>query len=269
MDINMDTIKKLREQSGAGIIDCKAALLEANGDLNVALEILRKKGIAKAGKRADHAANQGVIKAWVDPEQQWGCLLELRTETDFVARNDKFQQLAEDILEAAVNNKVQDLGSLLALTIHGQIIQEVVENWSGVMGEKIVLSNYATLSSQGTVASYLHGGGTIGVLVAINKPSASELAKDLAMQIAATNPKYLTPEEIPASEIEKEKEIYREQLKQEGKPAEIIDKIIENKLSHYFTEVCLVKQEFIKDEQQTIEKLLAGAIIEGYYRFQL
>ncbi len=225
----MDTIKKLREQSGAGIIDCKAALLEANGDLNVALEILRKKGIAKAGKRADHAANQGVIKAWVDPEQQWGCLLELRTETDFVARNDKFQQLAEDILEAAVNNKVQDLGSLLALTIHGQIIQEVVENWSGVMGEKIVLSNYATLSSQGTVASYLHGGGTIGVLVAINKPSASELAKDLAMQIAATNPKYLTPEEIPASEIEKEKEIYREQLKQEGKPAEIIDKIIENK----------------------------------------
>jgi len=155
------------------------------------------------------------------------------------------------------------------LTIHGQIIQEVVENWSGVMGEKIVLSNYATLSSQGTVASYLHGGGTIGVLVAINKPSASELAKDLAMQIAATNPKYLTPEEIPASEIEKEKEIYREQLKQEGKPAEIIDKIIENKLSHYFTEVCLVKQEFIKDEQQTIEKLLAGAIIEGYYRFQL
>jgi len=269
MDINMDTIKKLREQSGAGIIDCKAALLEANGDLNVALEILRKKGIAKAGKRADHAANQGVIKAWVDPEQQWGCLLELRTETDFVARNDKFQQLAEDILEAAVNNKVQDLGSLLALTIHGQIIQEVVENWSGVMGEKIVLSNYATLSSQGTVASYLHGGGTIGVLVAINKPSASELAKDLAMQIAATNPKYLTPEEIPASEIEKEKEIYREQLKQEGKPAEIIDKIIENKLSHYFAEVCLVKQEFIKDEQQTIEKLLAGAIIEGYYRFQL
>jgi len=269
MDINMDTIKKLREQSGAGIIDCKAALLEANGDLNVALEILRKKGIAKAGKRADHAANQGVIKAWVDPEQQWGCLLELRTETDFVARNDKFQQLAEDILEAAVNNKVRDLGSLLALTIHGQIIQEVVENWSGVMGEKIVLSNYATLSSQGTVASYLHGGGTIGVLVAINKPSASELAKDLAMQIAATNPKYLTPEEIPASEIEKEKEIYREQLKQEGKPAEIIDKIIENKLSHYFTEVCLVKQEFIKDEQQTIEKLLAGAIIEGYYRFQL
>ncbi|HNQ44764.1 MAG TPA: translation elongation factor Ts [bacterium] len=265
----MDMIKKLREQSGAGIIDCKAALLEANGDLNVALEILRKKGIAKAGKRADHAANQGVIKAWVDPEQQWGCLLELRTETDFVARNDKFQQLAEDILEAAVNNKVQDLGSLLALTIHGQIIQEVVENWSGVMGEKIVLSNYATLSSQGTVASYLHGGGTIGVLVAINKPSASELAKDLAMQIAATNPKYLTPEEIPASEIEKEKEIYREQLKQEGKPAEIIDKIIENKLSHYFTEVCLVKQEFIKDEQQTIEKLLAGAIIEGYYRFQL
>ena len=269
MDINMDTIKKLREQSGAGIIDCKAALLEANGDLNVALEILRKKGIAKAGKRADHAANQGVIKAWVDPEQQWGCLLELRTETDFVARNDKFQQLAEDILEAAVNNKVQDLGSLLALTLHGQIIQEVVENWSGVMGEKIVLSNYATLNSQGTVASYLHGGGTIGVLVAINKPSASELAKDLAMQIAATNPKYLTPEEIPASEIEKEKEIYREQLKEEGEPAEIIDKIIENKLSHYFTEVCLVKQEFIKDEQQTIEKLLAGAIIEGYYRFQL
>ena len=269
MDINMNMIKELREQSGAGIVDCKAALLEANGNLDVALEILRKKGIAKAGKRADHAANQGVIKAWVDSQQQWGCLLELRTETDFVARNDKFQQLAEDILEAAVNNKVQDLESLLALTIHGQVIQEAIDNLSGVMGEKIVLSNYATLSSQGTVASYLHGGGAIGVLVAINKPSAGELAKDLAMQIAATNPQYLTPEQIPVSEIEKEKEIYREQLKKEGKPAEIIDKIIDNKLSHYFTEVCLVKQEFIKDEQQTIEQLLAGATIEGYYRFQL
>ncbi|HPD07717.1 elongation factor Ts [Patescibacteria group bacterium] len=269
MEINMEMIKELREQSGAGIVDCKAALVEASGDLAMALEILRKKGIAKAGKRADQATNQGIIKAWVDSDEHWGCLLELKTETDFVARNDKFQQLADDILKAAVNNKVQDLGSLLALTINGQIIQEAIDNLSGIMGEKIVLGNYASLISQGTVASYLHGGGTIGVLVAINKPSASELAKDLAMQIAATNPKYLTPEQVPASEIEKEKAIYREQLRREGKPAEIIEKIVDSKLSHYFAEVCLIKQEFIKDESKTIEGLLAGAIIEGYYRFQL
>jgi len=269
MEITMEMIKNLREQSGAGIVDCKTALTESNGDLTVAMEILRKKGIAKAGKRAEREASQGVIKAWVSPDQQRGHLIELRAETDFVARNEQFQNLADNILQILADCQPATLAELLALPLGNQTVGEAVDNMSGIIGEKIVLSDCATLISQGTVAAYLHAGGSIGVLVAINKSEMSEIAKDIAMQIAANNPKYLTPDQVPAIEIDKEKEIYREQLSREGKPAEMIEKILDGKVSRYFTEVCLVKQEFIKDEKQTIEQVLGGAIIEGYYRFKL
>lgn len=265
----MGMIKTLREQSGAGIVDCKTALSEANGDLTVAMEILRKKGIAKAGKRSEREASQGVIKAWVSPDQQRGHLMELRAETDFVVRNEQFQSLADNILQVLADNQPANLEQLLALSLGNQTVSEAVDNLSGIIGEKIILTNCATLTSQGTVAAYLHAGGSIGVIVAISQPEAGEVAKDIAMQIAANNPRYLTPDQVPADEIEKEKEIYRDQLNREGKPAEMIEKILNGKVSRYFNEVCLVKQEFIKDEKQTIEQILKGAVIEGYYRFSL
>lgn len=269
MEVTMEMIKNLREQSGAGIVDCKTALAEASGDLTVAMEILRKKGIAKAGKRAEREASQGVIKAWISPDQHRGHLMELRAETDFVARNEQFQSLADNILQILADHQPATLTELLALPLGEQTVGEAVDNMSGIIGEKIVLSDCATLVSQGTVAAYLHAAGSIGVLVAISRPEAGEVAKDIAMQIAANNPRYLTPDQVPMSEIDKEKEIYREQLSQEGKPAEMIEKILDGKVSRYFTEVCLVKQEFIKDEKQTIEQILNGAVIEDYRRFKL
>lgn len=269
MEITMEIIKNLREQSGAGIVDCKSALTEANGDLTVAMEILRKKGIAKAGKRSERETNQGVIKAWISPDQHRGHLVELRAETDFVARNEQFQGLADNILQVLIDQQPADLEALLALPMGSQTVKETVDSLSGIIGEKIVLSNCATLVSSGTVAAYLHAGGSTGVLVALSRPEMGELAKDIAMQIAANNPKYLSPDQVPAEEIAKEKEIYREQLSQEGKPAEIIEKILDGKVNRYFAEVCLIKQEFIKDEKQTIEQILAGATIDGYYRFRL
>lgn len=269
MEITMEMIKNLREQSGAGIVDCKTALTEANGDLTTAMEILRKKGIAKASKRAEREASQGIIKAWISPDQQRGHLIELRAETDFVARNEQFQSLADNILQVLVEHQPANLDELLNLPLGNQTIREAVDNLSGIIGEKIVLSDCATLISQGTVAAYLHAGGSIGVLVAISRSEIGELAKDIAMQIAANDPKYLTPDQVPMLEIDKEKEIYREQLSQEGKPAEMIEKILDGKVSRYFTEVCLVKQEFIKDEKQTIEQILNGAVIEDYRRFKL
>jgi len=269
MEITMEMIKDLREQSGAGIVDCKTALAEAGGDLTVALEILRKKGIAKAVKRAEREVSQGIIKAWVSSDQKQGCLIELRAETDFVARNEKFISLADNILQVLIDRQPTNVDELLNLPMGGQTVREAVDSFSGIVGEKIVLSNCAIITSQGTVAAYLHAGGSIGILVAINRPEVGVLAKDIAMQIAANNPKYLTPEQVPVDEINKEKEIYREQLSREGKPAEMVEKILEGKISRYFTEVCLVKQEFIKDEQQTIEQLLGGATIEKYYRFKL
>lgn len=265
----MEAIKDLREQSGAGIVDCKTALAEANGDLTAAMETLRKKGIAKVGKRAERETSQGVIKAWISPDQRRGHLIELRTETDFVARNEQFQSLADNIIQVLVNHQPSDLDGLLNSNLGSQTVREAVDNLSGVIGEKIVLSNCATLTSQGTVAAYLHAGGSIGVLVAINRTESGNLAKDIAMQIAANDPRYLTPDQVPMAEIEKEKEIYREQLSQEGKSAEIIEKILVGKVNRYFTEVCLIKQEFIKDEKQTIEQILGGAVIEKYYRFKL
>ena len=269
MEITMETIKNLREQSGAGIVDCKTALAEAGGDLTAAMEILRKKGIAKAGKRAERETSQGVIKAWISPDQRRGHLIELRAETDFVARNEQFQSLADNIMQVLVDHQPSDLDGLLSSNLGNQTVREAVDNLSGVIGEKIVLSNCATLTSQGTVAAYLHAGGSIGVLVAISRAESGDLAKDVAMQIAANDPRYLTPDQVPMAEIEKEKEIYREQLSQEGKPAEMIEKILAGKVNRYFTEVCLVKQEFIKDEKQTIEQILGGAVIEKYYRFKL
>ena len=193
----------------------------------------------------------------------------MRAETDFVARNEQFQGLADSILQLLVEQQPASLDDLLSLNLGNQTVREAVDNLSGVIGEKIVLINCATITSQGTVASYLHAGGSIGVLVAISRAESGDLAKDIAMQIAANDPRYLTPDQVPMAEIDKEKEIYREQLSQEGKPAEMIEKILDGKVNRYFTEVCLVKQEFIKDEKQTIEQLLGGAAIEKYYRFKL
>ncbi len=265
----MELIKQIRDITGAGIVDCKKALEESSNDIEKAVEILRKKGIAKAAKRGNRETNQGIIKLAVSDDSKEGYLLEINAETDFVVLNDKFQLLAESVLNLVKNKKPKDKEELMGLDLNGSSVQENLENLSGVIGEKLDIKRCDVLSSDGTVAVYSHMGGKIGVSVSLDKEGQSDLAYDIAMQIAAANPRYITPKEVPAEELEKEKEIYREQLKKEGKPEEIIDKIMIGKVNKYFEDVCLVKQEYIKDDKKKVEDILGDVKIEKFIRYSL
>lgn len=269
MEISLDLIKQLREKTGAGMGDCKNALTEAEGDLDKAVDVLRKKGIAKAAKRSDRETGEGVIKVAVNEEANEGYMVELRAETDFVTRSEKFQALADQVIELAKASRAADLEALLEVALNGSTIRDALANLSGVVGEKMEISRYAILTSGGTVAVYSHAGGRIGALVAIDKAGDADLAREIAMQVAAANPKCLYPEDVDPAELEREKDIYREQLAKEGKPAEMLEKILGGKLAKYYEEVCLVKQEYIKDDKKKIEQLLDGAKIEKFFRFGL
>ncbi len=267
MSSNLELIKQLREKSGAGMVDCQKALAESGGDMNKALEILRKQGIAKAAKRSDRETAEGIIKA--EASGGVGYMVEINSETDFVARNEKFQRFADDVLALIKKKEPQDLEELMALEIGSGTVKEALENLSGVIGEKLFLKRFAILKSTGTVAAYLHMGGRIGVLVSLNEKDKDGLAYDIAMQIAAADPKYISPDDVPSEEIEKEKEIYREQLRTEGKPENIIDKILTGKINKYFEEICLLKQDYIKDDKKKVEDILGGAEVEKFIRYSL
>jgi len=265
----MEQIKQLREKTGAGIVDCKKALEEANGDLEKAVEILRKKGIAKAAKRDGRETNEGIIKVAINEENNEGYIVEVNAETDFVVRNERFENFAEKVLDVVKKNRPNNREELMNLEMDNGTVQENLDNLSGVIGEKLDIKNCAILKSEGTVAAYSHMKGKIGVLVALNKAGEKELAYNIAMQIAATNPRYITPEDVPEQEINKEKEIYREQLKREGKPDDIIEKILQGKIDKYFKEVCLVEQEYIKDDTKRVQDVLADVKVEKFVRYSL
>jgi len=264
----MELIKKLRDITGAGMVDCQKALKEANNDLEKAIEILRKKGIAKAAKRTDREANEGVIKVGVNEAGNEGYILELNSETDFVSRNEKFQAFATEILELVKTNKPQNLDELLALKYESGTVKEALDNLSGTIGEKMNIKRFEVLSGE-TVAAYSHLGGKMGVLVALDQNNKNELALDIAMQVAAANPKYLTSEEVLVDELAKEKDIYKEQLLKEGKPEAMVDKIVEGKMGKYYSEVCLVEQEYIKNDKQKVKDILAGAKVLRFIRYSL
>lgn len=264
----MEQIKALREKTGAGMVDCKKALDESGGDLDKAVEILRKKGIAKAAKRTDRETSEGLVLVAVNDDHTEGYILEVDSETDFVSRNEKFQSLANAILGLIKSDKPADLDALFALSIDGLSVKDTLDNLSGTIGEKLGIKGFAILKGA-TVSSYSHLGGRIGVLVSLSEAGKAELATDIAMQVAASNPKYLLPEEVPAEEVAKEKDIYREQLLKEGKPEAMLEKIAEGKINKYYSDVCLLKQEFIKDDKKTVENILNGAKIEKFIRYSL
>ena len=269
MAISMEKIRQLREKSGAGMADCRRALEESNGDIDQAVTILRKSGIAKAAKRSGRASGEGLIKVAVSADGKEGYILELNSETDFVARNEKFRNLAERILKLIMDKKPQSKEILLGLQLDDITVRDCVDSLSGVIGEKMALKRYDILHSHNTVAAYSHPGGQIGVLVAISKDNARDLAYDMAMQIAAGNPLYIEPKDVPAEMIAKEKEIFTEQLKTQGKPEKILTKIIEGKINKYLEEICLIKQEYIKDDKLKVEDVLKGVKVKKFIRYSL
>jgi len=270
MAISLELIKELREKSGAGMADCKNALTEANGDLEQAMDLLRKKGIAKAAKRSDRETGEGLVKVATNDDNNEGYMFKLCAETDFVVRSEQFQAIAIKLLEVVKAARAESREVLMDIDLDGDgTVGEVIERLSSVVGEKIELNQYAILTSGGTVGAYSHAGEQIGSLVAIDRPNASELARDLAMQVAASNPKYSIPADVTAEELAREQDVYTEQLKKEGKPEAMIEKIMAGKINKYYEEVCLTEQEFIKDESKKIKQLLGDAKIEKFVRFAL
>jgi elongation factor Ts len=264
----MEKIKELRDRTGAGMVDCKKALDEAGGDIDKAVEVLRKKGISKAAKRSEREASEGIVEVTVNSDNTKGYILELKSETDFVARNEDFKSLAKDILKLVEESDLKDREEVLQASKDGLSVDDSIKNLSGVIGEKIDLGRVAALKGE-TVSAYSHLGGKIAVLVALDQSSKKDLADDIAMHIAAANPRYLESSEIPVEEIEKEKSVYREQLLKEGKPENIIDNIIEGKIKKYYSEVCLLNQEYVKDDKKSIQDILGDVKVLAFVRFSL
>lgn len=239
-------------------MDCKKALQENDGDMEKAIDYLRKKGQKISANRADREAGEGAIIALTSEDQTYGVIVELNCETDFVAKNQDFVDLANAIAQIALENKPADLEALKALELNGSKISDRLVDEIGKIGEKIELSSYEMIEGEGVV-SYIHMGNRIGVLVALNQAisGAVETAgKDVAMQIAAMNPVSLSKEDVPQEVIDREMEIGRDQARQEGKPENIIDKIAEGKLNKFFKESTLLNQDFVKDSSKTISKML-------------
>ena len=269
MENKSKLLKLLREKSGAGIVDCQKALVEAGGDIEKAVEILRKKGLAKAAKRSDREAGEGVIKVALSGDAKTGYIVEINAETDFAVRSEKFQELAEKVRRLIMEKQPKDLAELMVLNIDGITVKENLDSLSGVIGEKLGIKKYEMLKASGTAAVYSHAGGKIGVLVALDKEGQSDIAYNIAMQIAAVNPKYISPDEIPADEINREKEIYQAQFLKEGKPEDMIEKIMPGKLAKFYEEVCLLKQEYIKDDSKKVVDILGGVKVERFIRYSL
>jgi len=264
----MELIKQLREMTGAGMVDCQKALQEAGNNLEKAVEILRKKGITKAAKRTGRDTNEGIIKVSVNDAKNEGYILELNSETDFVARNEKFQTFAGAVLEVVKSQKPASLEALLALPMANGTVQENLASLSGTIGEKLDLKRFEIVKGA-TVAAYSHLGGKIGVLIALDQADKSDLAMELAMQVAAANPKYILSTEVDPAELAKEQEIYKEQLIKEGKPAAMVDKIVAGKMGKYYSEVCLIEQEYIKDDKKKVKDILGGASVVKFVRYSL
>jgi elongation factor Ts len=264
----MELIKQLREMTGAGMVDCQKALKEADNNLEKAVEILRKKGIAKAAKRTDRDTNEGVIKVSVNADNTEAYIFELNSETDFVSRNEKFQAFADSVMELVKAEKPASLEALLGLHLSIGTVQEDLDSLSGTIGEKLSIKRVEVLKGA-TVAAYSHLGGKMGVLVALDQTGKEELAADLAMQVAAANPKYILSSEVDSTELAKEKEIYREQLVKEGKPEAMVEKIVEGKAGKYFSEVCLIEQEYVKDDKKKVKDILGGVNVTKFFRFSL
>ncbi len=267
-------VKRLRDQTGAGMMDCKNALAEAEGDLEAAIELLRLKGVKDAGKRAARTAANGLVTAELDGTTA-GVLVELNCETDFVAKTDLFQQVAAEIAAAARKERVADRLTLLTTEARpGVTVQQLIDEAGSSLKEKLELGRYARFEG-GYVTSYLHRSDaalppTIGVLVQIDTANA-EVATDLAQQVAAMRPLYVVRDGVPADVVEKERRIAEQITREEGKPEQAIPKIVEGRLNAFFKDVVLTEQAFVKDQKTTVKQLLAGSKVSvtAFARFQV
>lgn len=266
-EITAASVKELRERTGAGMMDCKKALAENNGDLEKAIEFLREKGLAAAAKKAGRVAAEGLVDAYLAADKKVGVLVEVNCETDFVAKNPDFQQFVTDLAQLVAAKAPADVNALGTTAMaDGKTVAEKVNALISTIGENITPRRFARfqVDGAGLVDSYIHMGGKIGVLIecrtakaeTVANPEFAAVVKDLAMQVAAAKPEYITRDQVPAAVVDQEKAIYKAQAVNEGKPEAIAEKIMAGRMDKFYKEVCLMEQVFIKDSDKTIAKLI-------------
>lgn len=262
MAVTAQMVKELREATGAGMMDCKKALTEADGNMERAVDILREKGLSKAAKKADRVAAEGLVTIKTNADNTLAAVVEVNSETDFVAKNQDFKDFVADVAEMVLEGDAADLDALLVSNHkEGKALKDVLNDRVATIGEKLDVRRFERISTKGKVAGYIHGGGKIGVLVELATDSNDErvlsLGKDIAMQVAAMNPKYISRDDVDPEYIAHETEILTQQALNEGKPANIVEKMVVGRLNKELKEVCLVDQVFVKDSELTISKLIA------------
>ena len=272
MAITTALIKELRERTGAGMLDCKKALEENGGDIEKAIDWLREKGIAKAAKKSGRVAAEGLVLAAVSADRKKGAILEFNSETDFVAKNDEFKTFGEKLVQLSLEHDLTSEDELKAFELEGKKVEDNLTELIAKIGENMNIRRLKLVSTDGFIETYIHLGGKIGVLLNVSgeaTPENVEKAKGVAMHVAAMDPKYLNSEQVTADDLEREKEIARHQLQQEGKPENIIEKILEGKMRKFYEENCLINQKYVRDDSVTIEKFIAPSSIISFDRFKV
>ncbi len=270
--ITASQVKELREKTGAGMMDCKKVLTETNGDEEKAIELLRERGIAKAAKKSDRIAAEGLVETYISEDGKVGVVVEVNAETDFVAKNEEFRSFVKDVAEQVAKENPADVEALLnqkSIRESDKTVSEVLTNKIATIGENMSIRRFVRFETNNLLESYIHGDGKIAVLVEMEN-GTPELAKDICMQIAAARPEFLDRASVPADRLAKEMEILKAQAMNEGKPAEIAEKVVQGRINKFYSEVCLVEQEFVKDPDIKIGKLVEskGAKIVRFARFE-
>ena len=270
--VTASLVKELREKTGAGMMDCKKVLTETDGDMEKAIELLRERGIAKAAKKSDRVAAEGIVAAYVADGAKLGSVVEVNSETDFVAKNEEFQKFVSDIAKQIADKNpatVEELLTQKSISNEEKTVQEVLTDKIATIGENISIRRFARYETNGLVEKYIHGDGKIGVLVEMENGNA-ELAKDICMQIAAAKPEYLDRNSVPEERVNKEMEILKVQAMNEGKPAQIAEKIVLGRIGKFYSEICLVDQAFVKDPDKKVSDLLKSnnAKVVRFERFE-
>ncbi|MFN7250809.1 MAG: translation elongation factor Ts [Anaerobacillus sp.] len=271
MAISASMVKELRERTGAGMMDCKKALTETDGDMEKAIDLLREKGIAKAANKADRIAAEGLT--FVEVQGNKAVIVEINSETDFVSKNENFKNLVANVAKVVLANSPVDVEAALALSHEGATLAEYINTQIAKIGEKISLRRFEIVekTDADTFGAYLHMGGRIGVLSVLTGTQDEELAKDVAMHVAAINPKYVSRDEVSQEEVIREREVLTQQALNEGKPENIVAKMVEGRLSKYFEDICLLDQPFVKDGDQKVGKYVSakGAAVKSFTRYEV
>ena len=270
--ITASQVKELREKTGAGMMDCKKVLTETNGDEEKAIELLRERGIAKAAKKSDRIAAEGLVETYISEDGKVGVVVEVNAETDFVAKNEEFRNFVADVAKQIAKENPADVEALLeqkSIAEPDKTVREVLTNKIATIGENMSIRRFVRFETNNLLESYIHGDGKIAVLVEMEN-GTPELAKDVCMQIAAARPEFLDRASVPADRLAKEMEILKAQAMNEGKPAEIAEKVVQGRINKFYSEVCLVEQEFVKDSDIKVGKLVEskGAKIVRFARFE-